>query len=171
MFDATVTGSGGFHFGNFRRAILKRSKAKTWKEAKHEWAFVSLYQNPGETCLCEHHPITDICVLENQVNGNEAEVGNCCVKRFMGMGIPSQIFACIKRLIGDNTKAMNRPTIKYFFKLGVFTRREAVFLDQIKRRRRLSDAQVKWRTDLNKRALRRFAKARAVRVTQQPIFG
>jgi hypothetical protein len=32
-----------------------------------------------DPCICGHHPITDHCVIENRVNGNQLEVGNVCV--------------------------------------------------------------------------------------------
>ena len=36
-------------------------------------------------CLCSHFPIKEICVIRNRVNGVRAEVGNVCVKKFLGL--------------------------------------------------------------------------------------
>src|SRR5262245_49233660 len=81
--------------------IIALSIADTWGEARGEWTLSDVYftDTPGR-CLCGH-PITEHCLLVNHLNGNEAVVGNHCVKRFLD--IPSEpIFAGLRR-IAHNT--------------------------------------------------------------------
>jgi hypothetical protein len=68
------------------QAMLPLSVADSWQQAKLEWTLAEVYrQDDPETCLCGHYPIIEICVLENKKNGNRAEVGNVCVKKFLGL--------------------------------------------------------------------------------------
>jgi hypothetical protein len=81
--------------------IIKRSQAQSWDAARLEWGLEDVYfvEDP-ETCLCGHYPIKEICTLRNTVNGQSADVGNCCVKKFLGL--PSdKIFQAVKRVKVD----------------------------------------------------------------------
>jgi hypothetical protein len=80
------------------KEIVARSDAKVWDAAKLEWALEEVYESEEpDTCLCGHFPIIEICVLRNRVNKNTAIVGNCCVKKFIGL--PSdRIFQAAKRV-------------------------------------------------------------------------
>jgi hypothetical protein len=81
--------------------IVARSVATTWDEAKLEWKLEEVYEaDEPETCLCGHAPIVERCILRNQSNLNTALVGNCCVKKFIGL--PSdKIFQAFKRVRKD----------------------------------------------------------------------
>ncbi len=78
-----------------------------------EWRIEDIYiQRKPETCLCGHFPISELCVLRNRKNHNKAIVGNVCVKKFMKL--PSdRMFAAIKRVTADETKALNVPVIEH----------------------------------------------------------
>lgn len=68
------------------REILERSTATTWDAAKLEWTLHEVFESEEpETCLCGHYPIIENCVLRNKTNGAFATVGNCCVKKFIGL--------------------------------------------------------------------------------------
>jgi hypothetical protein len=55
--------------------IIARSEATAWDEAKREWTLKNVWMcDDPETCLCGHHPIKEICEIENQVNHKVTEV-------------------------------------------------------------------------------------------------
>ncbi len=51
--------------------------------------------------------------MENQINKNSVEVGNCCVKKFIGFAY--KIFQCLKRIKKDISKGLNSETIEYVY--------------------------------------------------------
>ena len=85
--------------------ILVRSQADEWADAKLEWLLHEVYAAAEpQTCLCGHFPIVEICVLKNKENQRRTRVGNCCVKKFMGL--PSHlIFQAIKRVNNDRGRS------------------------------------------------------------------
>src|SRR5258708_1649944 len=67
----------GYNFKQLQAEILKLSNAKDWPSARREWKLSTVYNaDQNQTCLCGHHPIREICVIRNEVNGNQTEVGN-----------------------------------------------------------------------------------------------
>jgi len=97
------------------QGIINLSSSSNWDAAKLEWRLSEIYEaDEPETCLCGHHPIIEICVISNKNNGNTTNVGNCCVKKFMGL--PSdKIFQAIKRVRKDNEKSLNAEAIQYAY--------------------------------------------------------
>lgn len=142
---------------NLTREIVDRSASKDWDLAKREWELAAVYEaNQPETCLCGHTPIIEICVLQNRVNGNHAEVGNCCVKKFMG--IPSHlIFDGIKRVKKDQSTALNEAAIDHASNRGWITEWEEKFLLSTKRKRVLSGKQEAIRLRINQKVLKQYS--------------
>lgn len=138
------------------KEIVARSNSDVWDFAKREWALAEVYEaDQPETCLCGHTPIIEICVLRNRVNGGYAEVGNCCVKKFMG--IPSHlIFDGIKRVRRDPTAALNAAAIEHATNRGWISGWEETFLHNTKRKRELSEKQATIRLRINLKVLRQF---------------
>ncbi len=134
--------------------IIKRSVAKTWKEAKTEWELESaIPSDEPEVCLCSHYPILEICTIINRKNGKRVVVGNCCVKKFLNL--PSnEIFNAIKRVRQDNRKSLNRETLEHALAKGWISQQDMSFYSDTLRKRKLSYRQMKWRTDINSRVLR-----------------
>jgi hypothetical protein len=99
-------------------AIVALSQGKTWDEAKLEWQLEEIYnQDEPDTCLCGHFPIVEICVLRNGRNGNSAEVGNVCVKKFLGL--PSdRIFRAIHRIALDIERPLNAEAVDHAHRRG-----------------------------------------------------
>lgn len=95
--------------------ILKRSQSNIWDIAKLEWSLSQIYETEEpETCLCGHFPIIEICTLRNKLNAQFATVGNCCVKKFIGL--PSdRIFRAVKRVRKDNHKSLNAEAIQHAY--------------------------------------------------------
>lgn len=136
--------------------IVARSVAKNWDDAVREWGLQDVYEcDPGEpeTCLCGHFPIVELCALRNRRNGIEVEVGNCCVKRFMGL--PSdKIFAGLKRVRKNDEAALNVAAAEHAKAKGWINDWEYGFLIDTARKRKLSAAQMKKRQQINARVLR-----------------
>lgn len=106
------------------REIIARSRATDWESARREWTLegVQLLIN-GEAsgiCLCGHQPIRELCEIANQITGVTAVVGNCCVKRLLGL--PSQIiFDSIRRVEKDETQSFNLRTLTFLRHRGVIS--------------------------------------------------
>lgn len=141
----------GYNFAVLSAEILKLSRASDWEAARKEWALVDVYEaDEPETCLCEHFPIREICVIRNSVTGSVAEVGNVCVKRFLGIR-SDLIFSALKRIKKDLHKSLNTDAIVFFYQAKAINDWEYRFLQDTKDKRNLSVAQVRTRQKLNQR--------------------
>lgn len=131
------------------KAIINLSKADTWDEAKAEWSLFEIYEaeNPRR-CLCGHYPIIELCVLSNTYNSHHATVGNCCVKKFMGL--PSdKIFQAIKRVRKDEEKSLNEEAITYAHRKNWINDWERDFYLNIMRKRKLTTPQRNKKIQIN----------------------
>ena len=135
------------------REIIARSSSQTWDEAKLEWELFSIYrQTEPDTCLCGHFPILELCVLRNRINGNEAIVGNVCVKKFLGL--PSDlIFQAIARVSKDLSKGLNTETLDHARRKGWINDWEKEFYSDTMRKRSLSDKQLVKRVQINRKIM------------------
>lgn len=145
---------------NLAQEIIARSVSATWDAAKLEWILESIYmEEEPDTCLCGHFPIIEICILRNRHNQNSAIVGNCCVKKFIGL--PSdKIFQAIKRVRKDNEKSVNAETVQYALKKGWITNWEHEFYLDIFRKRNLSAKQAAKKKEINIKILNGTVNAR-----------
>jgi hypothetical protein len=136
--------------------IISRSVAKTWDEAKLEWALLEVYEaEKPETCLCGHFPIIELCVLSNRRNRLQATVGNCCVKKFIGL--PSdRIFLAVKRIRKDPSKSLNAEAIQHAFERRWIGEWEKNFYFDIMRKRNLSAKQAAKKNEINQLVLARI---------------
>jgi hypothetical protein len=136
--------------------ILGRSVARTWDEAKLEWSLLEVYEaEKPETCLCGHFPIVELCVLRNRLNRVQATVGNCCVKKFIGL--PSdKIFQAVKRVRKDNGKSLNAEAVQHAFDRGWISEWEKSFYFDIMRKRNLSVKQTAKKSEINELVLTRM---------------
>lgn len=154
----TFTEGGGHNERELRRRIIERSVSSDWSSARPEWALETIFhEEEPSSCACGHFPILEICVLRNRLNSNTIEVGNVCVKRFMG--IPSnRIFDGFKRIAKDNTKALNAAASDYARSKGWITDWEHGFLSDTCRIRSLSAKQSAKRLEINQRVLAKMEK-------------
>lgn len=136
------------------QGIINLSKAKNWDAAKLEWRLYEVYEaEEPETCLCGHFPIIEICVLNNTENGNITNVGNCCVKKFIGL--PSdKIFQAVKRVRKDNEKSLNAESIQYAYDKKWINEWERDFYLGIMRKRNLSTKQLSKKIQINEKLAR-----------------
>lgn len=143
----------GYNFKQLRERILALSKAADWEVARKEWGLVGVYESDEpETCLCGHFPIVEICEIANRATGKRTEVGNCCVRRFLGFR-SDLIFTAIKRIRKDMTKSLNADAVAFFNELGLLTSWEYNFLQDTMKKRKLSAAQSRSRTQINEKIL------------------
>lgn len=120
--------SEGHNFEQLRAHILSLSEAKEWEIAKKEWSLLTIHESDEqETCPCGHFPIREICCIRNHVTKQATEVGNICVKRFLGLN-SHRIFAAIKRIRRDSSKSLNPDAIAYFKMKDLLTSWEYGFL-------------------------------------------
>ena len=93
--------------------IIRRSTAPTWAQAKLEWELADVYwQSETETRLCGHYPINEVCVIRNKLNGRSVEVGNVCVKKFLGLS-SDRIFKALRRIRTDDARSLSKEAIEH----------------------------------------------------------
>jgi len=139
--------------------ILKLSEAGQWEKAKLEWQLEDIWFEPRGTCLGGHFPITEHCRIENELNHNRAVVGNCCVRRFIGL--PSnEIFAAFKRVKRDPLKSLNQSTLDYAKRRLWINDREYDFYSDIVSKRKLSPKQESYKRYINETIIARIGKPR-----------
>ena len=151
--------------------ITKLSHNVTWELAKDEWKLHTVYvaHNP-ETCTCGHFPIKEICTLRNKINGFYINVGNCCVKKFMGL--PSDlIFQAVKRVTSDNSKSLNTEALQYAKDKGWINDWEMWFYLNTMTKRKLTEKQKAKKLQVNQLVLQRMQyKPTPVVRKEAPIF-
>lgn len=142
------------------KEIIDLSVADIWDIAKLEWSLANIYEaEEPERCLCGHFPIIEICILKNKHNANSATVGNCCVKKFIGL--PSdKIFQAVKRIRKDNKKSLNAEAIDHAFRKGWINEWEYNFSIDTMRKRKLSYKQLQTRIKVNEKMLTNMKRAK-----------
>lgn len=131
--------------------IVALSLSEYWDVAKLEWKLDEVYEaEEPDTCLCGHFPIIEICVLRNKINHKTAIVGNCCVKKFIGL--PSdKIFQAVKRVRKDNEKSLNKEAIGHALEKGWLNDWEYSFYMDVMRKRKLSSKQLQKKVQINEK--------------------
>ncbi|MCH9053764.1 MAG: hypothetical protein IIA72_22385 [Proteobacteria bacterium] len=143
----------GYNFKQLRERILALSEASAWELARKEWSLVDVYQaDEPETCLCGHFPIIEICEISNRVTKKKTEVGNRCVRRFLGFR-SDLIFTAIKKIQKDVTKSLNADAIAFFKERGLLTTWEYGFLQNTMKKRKLSATQLASRKKINEKVV------------------
>lgn len=153
-----MTGEFNMNKNNYRLSeeLIKRSVAQTWPEAKREWELEDIFdEDDPHACICRHWPIYQLCIICNVRNGNRAIVGNCCVKKFLGL--PSaKILAALRRVRDDVTRSLNPHAIEHALKKGWITQAQRKFYLRIWRKRRLSAHRLVWKIKINDQVLAAF---------------
>ncbi|EGR2186260.1 hypothetical protein ACEV74_23125 [Vibrio parahaemolyticus] len=139
--------------------IIKLSQSQLWDVAKSEWTLYEIYEaDEPERCLCGHFPIIEICTLKNKLNSNYATVGNCCVKKFIGL--PSdKIFQAIKRVRKDDEKSLNAEAISHAYDKGWVNDWEKSFYLDVMRKRKLTPNQLNKKTQINNKLASKMKRA------------
>lgn len=151
----------GSNQAKLREGIVALSDSKIWYLARLEWTidYIILLESgeASETCLCGHHPIRELCYLFNKKNRNRTLVGNVCVEQFLELG-SAAIFDCLKRIVEDDTKALNAATIVYARSHQWISSWEENFCNDTAKKRKLSGKQLAKRVEINRRVLTRVTK-------------
>jgi hypothetical protein len=143
----------GYNLQQLKAAILPLSKAADWEVAKKEWKLVEISEaDEPETCPCGHYPIIELCTISNGVTGNSIDVGNVCVKRFLGFR-SDLIFNSLKRIRADIDNSLGADATVFFFKRGVINQWEYEFQQSTFRKRNMSERQLLARRRINRKVL------------------
>ena len=145
--------SDGYNFQQLKAKILKLSHATVWEMAKKEWKLVEISEaDEPETCLCGHFPIIELCTIHNNTTHKSVDVGNICVKRFLGFR-SDLIFASLKRIRKDMTKSIGADAAVFFHERSVINGWEYEFQQNTVRKRHLSPKQQTTRQTINEKVL------------------
>lgn len=132
--------------------IINLSVSDYWESAKFEWNFEYAYQSEKpQTCLCGHFPIINICIIKNTKNQNDAEVGNCCVNKFLGIDDGNKIFLSINKIKNDFSKSISEEVVEYLKKKRIINETEYKFYLDIFRKRNLSYKQLEFKKKINQK--------------------
>lgn len=143
----------GYNFQHLKAEILSRSRATDWETAKSEWYLVSISEaDEPETCLCSHFPIIELCTVANRLTQVQVDVGNVCVKRFLGFR-SDLIFAAIKRIRADISRSINADAAVLFHERGIINAWEYGFQQSTMAKRNLSEKQLQTRISINQKIL------------------
>ena len=143
----------GYNFHHLQREILARSRATDWETAKREWYLLSISEaDDPETCLCSHFPIIELCTIANRITGIQVDVGNVCVKRFLGFR-SDLIFASIKRIRSDVTRSIGAEAAVLFHERGIINAWEYGIQQNTRAKRNLSGKQMETRMSINRKIL------------------
>lgn len=143
----------GFNIKTLKKNILSLSEASEWEAARKEWHLVDVIQSQEpETCLCGHYPIIEICTIHNKITRKNADVGNICVKKFLGFN-SDKIFSALKRIRKDTMKSLNLDSIAFFKEQRALTGWEYDFLLDTRLKRELSEKQLAKRKAINEKIL------------------
>src|SRR4029079_2705146 len=94
------------------REILARSEAEEWHAARAEGCLKQVWtREEPQQGLCGHHPITKVCIIKNNENGKEAQVGNCCVNKFLGLN-SKNMFSSVRRVEADRDASFDSASIQ-----------------------------------------------------------
>jgi hypothetical protein len=147
----------GHNNGVLRFQILSMSQSDVWADAVLEWTLQRIYRARQEpqTCLCTHHPIVEVCCIENHVTGCDTEVGNVCVQNFMNQSQSGAMFRSVNRARNKDDASLDTEVIQMAHRLGHIGDEERKFyLDtQKKRSKSLTPRQHAWRMAINKKIL------------------
>jgi hypothetical protein len=131
--------------------IIALSVANTWEVAKLEWQLLNVHkEDEPDTCLCGHFPIIEICELINVKNRNTTIVGNCCVKKFLGLR-SDKIFESIRKLAKDETKSINGETLEHAHDKRWINDWEYQFYSDVIGKRKLTEKQKTKKLQINQK--------------------
>ncbi len=143
----------GYNFQQLQTEIFQRSVEKQdWSLCKNEWRVYDIYRvGEEQVCLCGHHPIYQICELQNDVNRQFAAVGNVCVQKFIGLR-SKRLFAALARIQADPKRSLNKEAIDLYTHLRVIGAQEAErYLDYYRKRKNVPEDEIKFRVAINQR--------------------
>ena len=137
--------------------IISRSESKEFETAQKEWKLHDIYQTSEGICLCGKQHIVYMCVLKNDLNENIAEVGHDCATRITEEQY-GPLFESLNRIKEDPKKRINDYLIQLAFEHGFVSEWEKGFLENTKRKIKLTEKQQAVRIKLNQRIVKSFTR-------------
>ena len=134
--------------------IIQLSVSDVWESARLEWDFKYIYESEEPlTCLCGHYPIKNICVIENRENGNETEVGNCCVNKFLDIDDGDKIIQSLNKIKKSSDSSMSTKSLLYLYENNFITEWDYNFYSDIRLKRNLSGKQLNKKRKINQKLI------------------
>lgn len=143
----------GYNFAQLQVEIFTRSQEKVdWTLCKNEWRVHDIYRvGEEQICLCGHHPIFQICQLQNDVTRKFADVGNVCVQKFINLR-SKRLFAALARIEADPRRSLNKEAIELYTHLRVIGAQEAEeYLTFYRKRKNVTEDQTAFKVAINQR--------------------
>ena len=143
--------SDNHNFGRLEAHILSLSVSSVFNDARKEWSLVGveISEEFGE-CPCGQQ-IKEHCYIRNSLNNNKTWVGNICINRFIQLDT-GNLFEGIKRIARNQTANANIDVVEYAYERGyLYGKNEYMFLLETALKRKLSAAQLSWKTKINRR--------------------
>jgi hypothetical protein len=138
--------------------IIGLSASSNWDEARLEWDLVDVARDDDpQSCLCGHHPINELCTIRNRETQKTTVVGNCCVKKFLGLS-SHKIFQAVARVQKEWWRALNAETIALAHRNRWINDWERGFYLDTMRKRELSGNQSRKRYEINTKILSRIVR-------------
>jgi hypothetical protein len=141
----------GHNFERLKAHILPLSVSSIFDVARTEWTLEAIeISEEFDQCPCGQE-IKEHCYISNRLNGNTTYVGNVCINRFIQIDT-GNLFDGLKRIAADLSANANNDLIEHAYRMGyLYGEKEYNFLKQTMRKRLLSEAQVAWKTKINRR--------------------
>lgn len=138
-------------FEILQEKILNQSESKIWEHAKREWKLNYIYENEShQECVCGHYPIKEICVIKNIKNKNQREIGNHCIKQFLGLNT-SKLFLSVKKVKKDIVASVDCDTLDYAYENNFISNWDFNFYSHIRLKRILSQKQLDQKIRINEK--------------------
>ena len=109
-------------------AITELSISSAWSDVIKEWKFTHAFYKEDSACKCTKKGIKKVCVISNTINNNTAEVGNCCVNKFLGINDGNKYFKNIIKLVKNVKSHINNDFGWQLFDDGLITEDERCLL-------------------------------------------
>ena len=132
-----------------------------WSHTMMEWRYSSFFFQKGSVCLCGKRNITKVCVIKNVKNGNSAEVGNCCVNKFLFITDANSRFKSLLKIYKNIKSNISKDLRQELVNTGFITEDEYHLLSSfdVLFGQRTSD-EWKQKIGINHRILKHYVKDR-----------
>lgn len=107
--------------------ILSLSEAEVIEEAVKEWRTTGIELDRTD-CPCGQRDIVQKCYIQNDRTGSETFIGNCCVKRFLGVDQEFAFKWLRRKETNKKPPIPDEQLIEYCWDKGIITHWEAGFL-------------------------------------------
>lgn len=142
------------NFEKLKCAVIVKSEANTWNEAKKEWKIIDIEDaEEPEECICGHYPIKEVMILKNIKNYSELRVGNHCINRFF---CKNSLFDGYKKIKQSPDKSTNLALLEFARRNSWISSKDYGFYIDIISKRKLSSKQQKWKNDINNKIASRI---------------